>query len=165
MITHEQAVERFTYSPDSGEIRHRRDSSVRHKNRGKIATTTGWSSKKYTRLVVRIQDKSYMAHRIAWLIFYGIEPDGMIDHINGNALDNRICNLRIATSRENQLNRVRGTSIYKNNKHGLAGLYYVNVNGRYKWRAKSFSLGKVEHIGYFDNKFDACCAIMRKKAG
>lgn len=160
-----EALDRFEYDPTSGEIRYRKDSSVRNKNAGELATFKHKSSGSYVRLKLRVGNRHFMAHRIAWLIFYGEKPNGMIDHINGNPLDNRICNLRIATSRENQLNRVRGTSLYKNNKHGLAGLYYVNVSGKYKWRVKSFNLGVSEHVGYFDSKLDACCAIMRKKAG
>ena len=165
MITPEQAKERFHYDPETGDIRYKKDSSVRHKNAGEIATSASKSSENYVRLIVSVNKVHYMAHRVAWMIYYGDEPSGIIDHINGNPLDNRICNLRVVTSRENQLNRVRGTSIYKNNKYGIPGLYYVKVRGKFKWRAKFFELGESISLGYFDSMLDACCAIMSKRNG
>ena len=45
-------------------------------------------------------------HRIAWLLSYDEWPE-FIDHINGNTLDNRLCNLRNCNNRENQLNQYR----------------------------------------------------------
>lgn len=165
MITFEQADEMFEYSPDTGEIKYKINASVRHLTKGKVATFEHKAGNNYTRLKVQYKKVHYQAHRIAWLLFYREHPEGIIDHINGNPLDNRISNLRIVSSRQNQLNRVKGTSIYKNNKYGIAGLYYVKVKNVYKWRAKSFADGKAIHLGYFDNKFDACCEIIKKKAG
>ena len=47
----------------------------------------------------------YMAHRLAWLISFGSWPEMMIDHINGNREDNRICNLRDVDLVTNSQNR------------------------------------------------------------
>lgn len=53
-----------------------------------------------------------------------------VDHINHNPLDNRRCNLRIATQAENVYNR----SKQKSNTSGITGVHWME--GRNKWRAQ-----------------------------
>ena len=46
--------------------------------------------------------KAYSAHRFIWECFNGIIPEGkVIDHINNNKEDNRLCNLQLVTQQEN----------------------------------------------------------------
>ncbi len=64
------------------------------------------------------------------------DPKIQIDHANGNTLDNRKSNLRVATHEQNRQNR----GAYKNSKSGYAGVHwhrrdkvwvvYVNTNGK-----------------------------------
>ena len=78
-------------------------------------------------------------------------PDGIeIDHINGDRLDNRRCNLRLCTHRQNLRNRKRqdnGSSRYKG-VHKSAG----------KWRAMIGYDGKLYHLGYFADEEEAARA-------
>ena len=46
--------------------------------------------------------KTYQVHRFIWECFNGIIPDGkVIDHINNNKEDNKLCNLQIVTHKQN----------------------------------------------------------------
>ncbi len=70
-------------------------------------------------------------------------PEGMvIDHINGDKLDNRRRNLRVCTHAQNVQNR-KGAN--KTSKTGIRGVGYHPESG--KWRARVSFLGK-EYTSY-----------------
>jgi hypothetical protein len=91
------------------------------------------------------------AHRVAWAMHHGQWPDTDIDHINGDAADNRITNLRAATEAQNMQNKRR----YKNNKSGCSGVAQRESG---TWRAFISVGGKRKDIGTFNDKFDAVLA-------
>lgn len=70
-------------------------------------------------------------------------PDALVDHINGNGLDNRRCNLRFATRTENQCNR----RLTKTNASGYKGVRLHRQSG--KWSARIRLDGRVVSLGYF----------------
>lgn len=77
-----------------------------------------------------------------------------VDHINGNTLDNRRENLRLATKQQNAANRpkdrVKGaTSKYK-------GVYFNKQTS--SWCARIYVNGKGYHIGLFDTEGEAAAA-------
>lgn len=76
----------------------------------------------------------------------------MIDHINGNGLDNRRKNLRLVTKSQNMMNR----GIQKNNTSGFMGVSFHKATGR--WRAYIKKDKKQFYLGLFDNKKDAAIA-------
>lgn len=53
----------------------------------------------------KVLGRTMLAHRVAWAIHHGEWPDGMIDHINGDRKDNRICNLKVTDRHGNGKNR------------------------------------------------------------
>jgi hypothetical protein len=79
-------------------------------------------------------------------------PDDMeIDHIDGNKLDNRKINLRIATKRDNRCNvRPRDNKKYSKFKG-------VCKNGN-RWTAMTKINGKVTCVGRFDTEEEAALA-------
>ena len=72
--------------------------------------------------------------------------DKVVDHINHNTLDNRNCNLRICTTRENCGNMITNTS-------GVAGVGFHKSSN--KWRAYYNIKDKQISLGYFDTKEEA----------
>ncbi len=72
-------------------------------------------------------------------------PDGMeIDHINGDKLDNRRCNLRFATRQQNRHNCSR----YSNSTTGIKGVALRKKKTR-PFQAHICVEGKKIHLGYF----------------
>ena len=93
----------------------------------------------------------YLAHRVAWFLYYGEEPIGQIDHINQDKRDNRIVNLRCVSNRDNH----RNMPIQKNNTLGIVGVHLIKHKNR--WVSYIKVNTKRLHLGTFDNLFDACC--------
>ena len=97
--------------------------------------------------------KDFTAHRIIWEMMRGPIPLGIeIDHINGNAHDNRIDNLRLATHAQNMLNK----RIHGNNTSGIKGVSFDKH--RQKWRANIQMGHKAKHLGRFDTRELAAAA-------
>ena len=74
----------------------------------------------------------------------------VVDHINGNPLDNRKVNLRLIPVWGNQQNLA---NLVRTNKSGYRGVNWYKPLG--KWRAKACVNKKHYHLGYFDNKEEA----------
>ncbi len=87
--------------------------------------------------------RRYLTHRVIWLMYTGAWPVEHLDHINGDPLDNRIENLREATSAENQWNQ----GVRKTNRSGFKGVHWHK--DRRKWAAKIRKDGKTKHLGLF----------------
>jgi hypothetical protein len=89
-------------------------------------------------------------------------PKGLFtDHKNGNTLDNRRDNLRVATSKDNQRNqKVRLGSI--------SGLKGVSLDrGHKKWKV-AVGRGKGSYVGHFEDKKEAAIAynkVAKEKFG
>jgi hypothetical protein len=101
-----------------------------------------------------ILGRRILAHRVAWAIFHGEEPPTFIDHINGNRADNRISNLRLATSLQNMKNQ----KLNATNKSGVMGVRVFKATG--KWHAQIKVRRKSIHLGYF-NTFEEAVAARR----
>lgn len=78
-------------------------------------------------ILIGVNNKSYFAHRLAWLFVHGSFPEGLIDHINGDPSDNRIINLRLTDNMGNNRNQKNS----RRNKYGYRG---VDKSGK-KYRA------------------------------
>ena len=105
---------------------------------------------------IRIENKPYFAHRLAWLYIHGKFPDNHIDHINGDTSDNRLSNLREATNQQNQYNV---TKLRCDNSTGYKGVSFNKRDN--KFQAQIRINGKLIFLGYFDSAKKAGAAYER----
>lgn len=90
---------------------------------------------------VRINNKYLTLHR--FIMSDKVNSLFQVDHINGNTLDNRKCNLRVVTNQQNQFNE-------KNEGHGNNNRKGVSFRkDRNRWRAYITIDGKQINLGSF----------------
>lgn len=80
-------------------------------------------------------------------------PDAaIVDHANGDRLDNRRINLRACTISQNNCNR----GPYARNRSGIKGVSYCKQTGR--WRATVSIDGRMKQLGRFHSPEEAAAA-------
>lgn len=134
------------------------DARFNTKTSGRIAGSIGMERDGGVRgIVIGYRGKDLYAHRIIWEMHNGPIPAGMmIDHINGNPLDNRTCNLRLATREQNYHNQ----GLSGRNTSGIKGVHFDKARG--KWRAEIRFYNKIVGLGRFETK--GLAAVARAKA-
>lgn len=104
--------------------------------------------------MITVNGKKYFLHRFLMNIHeesYSI--DKVVDHINGNSLDNRLINLRICTQKENSQNNRKESNI--------RGVSWVKANK--KWTARIMHDYQHFHLGNFDTYEEAVLARITKE--
>ncbi|HHX59455.1 MAG TPA: hypothetical protein GX707_01765 [Epulopiscium sp.] len=99
----------------------------------------------------------YRISQVVAMAFLGHKPNGntlVVDHINGDRLDDRLENLRIVTMRENSSICYRGGSDSFSSKY-IGVSWYERGS---KWVANIVYKGETSHLGYFMNEVDAYTA-------
>lgn len=92
------------------------------------------------------------AHRLAWVYVHGDIPEGMeVDHIDNDPSNNRISNLRLATSSQQKMNK----RVQSNNRSGLKGAYYHAAHKGKKWRSQIKVGDKLIFLGYYHTAEEA----------
>jgi len=103
-------------------------------------------------LVVGINFKKYLVHRIIWAM-HGNDPAVMLDHINGDTADNRIENLRAATYESNNCN----ARLSKRNTSGYKGVSWNSTTK--KWFGTVQHQHKIYKTPAFDCKHKCAEAV------
>lgn len=151
----ERLHELFRLDHETGKV-YRKVDSLTGRGKGRLnfaaGTELGW-----------LRDNGYMdacvdnvrirLHRIVFAMANGRWPAKGVDHINGNPLDNRPCNLREATHAENMRNKKCHA------KSGLKGAYFNSLRGR--WYSRIMVDRKNKSLGYFDTAEEAATAYQR----
>ena len=105
--------------------------------------------------MICVNGRQYQAHRIAYKMFYKRDPDGILDHIDGDMTNNRIANLRVASPKQNQGN----SKMPRHNTSGLKGVSWSKKSG--KWAAQINRGNKKVWLGVYEDKNDAHQAYMK----
>lgn len=104
-------------------------------------------------MYVKHKNVRYLAHRIVWALHFGEWPAGCLDHANCVKSDNRISNLRIATTAENNRNKIRQA----NNTSGFKGVSFNKGTRRFNATISadkvtrslgSFATAEEAHLAY-----------------
>jgi hypothetical protein len=149
-VTAERVRAQLDYDPETGVFRRKVRSSARNANVGSVAGSTA-SINGY--VYISLDSRMRLAHRLAWLHFYGEEPPYCLDHINGDRSDNRIANLRSATWTQNARNSAKprtNTSGFKGVcwcKKSHRWLAHIRINKRSKYLG-SFETPEAAHAAY-----------------
>lgn len=143
-MTPSEVREKFSYTPTTGVVIHR------HKVGKVCALQPAGTVACNGYLQTRAHGRTHLNHRLAWCIHYGEWPDGIIDHIDRNPMNNRIDNLRVATRKLNKIN----SGLNSNSTSGVKG---VTAMGK-KWQAHIRDNGKRITIGTFATIEEAAAA-------
>ena len=156
-LTHEQVLSHYDYNTLTGEL-HR------------VIEYDGWNNSSCCfKLVDGRNNRGYrwdklfghmfLAHRLIWFYMTGEHPNGEIDHIDGDRLNNRWDNLRHVDAFEN----ARNQGERKDNTSGCRGVSYVKSGrGSKRWLARISHKGTRYILGRF-NTFEEAVKV-RKKA-
>ena len=105
------------------------------------------------------KNKIYAAHKNSKMIYLHryimniTEKKVIIDHINGNTLDNRKQNLRVCSQNQNTKNRVK---VLHKNKY--KGVFKINKNLKKPYMAQIMVNQKSLYLGYFKTNKEAAAA-------
>ena len=108
---------------------------------------------------VQLNGKKIRLHQIAWIFVYGLEPLSELDHINNDRLENRITNIRLASSSENQQNQIKAKS--NNTYSKKLGVHWHSRDK--KFSSKITINGETHYLGYFKTEEDASSAYLKAK--
>lgn len=151
-ISHQQLRELLDYCPNTGDFTWK-------VSRGRVrAGQKAGTFDAYGYVNIIVFRRVYKAHRLAWFYVNGGWPSLEIDHINGARADNRIANLREATSAQNKWNQHR---LRAQKTSAFVGVSWLAL--RKKWRAVIGVAGQTKHLGLFSSERDAHAAYIQAK--
>ena len=142
------------YNPENGFFfwkTNRGNNKIKDTMAGRI-TSTGYR-------YISIDNKSYAAHRLAFLLHTGKDPHPYeVDHINHDKTDNSFENLRKATVQQNSSNRQRGS----NNSSGHKSITFMDRQPLNPYMVCISQKNKSHHLGSFPT-LDAAIEARDKK--
>lgn len=138
----ERLREMFIYNPETGLLSR---PSAPHRQVGTLSTGY-WTVRAGCKRIRK-------AHRIIWKMMTGDDPVELIDHVNGDASDNRWVNIREATNSANMANR----------RKCVGGLTkgVAKVTRSATWQARIAVDRKAIYLGTFATEQEAHAAYLK----
>ena len=153
--TRERALELFDVDVERGRVFWKKTlPSPRRRVAGTEAGSAGGEkSKRYWAIGV---DGRYVKRgHIIYLVAHGKWPSPLLDHINGNSLDDRLANLRAANTEQNAQN------VRKRAPSGLPMGVNRMTSGRFKARIRHKR--KLIYLGVFETATEAAATYQAKR--
>lgn len=144
MIGHKELKSLLSYDPETGNFIWLINAS----SNARIGDIAGHLRKRDGYTLIRINEKGYQAHRLAWFYVHGVWP-ALIDHKDRNKSNNALSNLREATTSQNAMN-AKATCL---NTSGYRGVTWNKASG--KWQAQSRLNGRNHYLGLFESAPEA----------
>lgn len=148
----ERLKEVFNYDPETGIFTRRID-----RRKWKAGQVVGTLADGY--ININIDQIIYRAHRLAWVYMTGEEPPTGIDHIDGNPLNNKFSNLRLADQTHNMCNartRLSSRSGLKGVSPNRRGTFTARVN----YKKKCYNLGDFKTPEEAKAAYDSAAKIL-----
>lgn len=147
-LTQDYLKELLSYYPEYGMFTW----NVARSNRIKVGDIAGCYEKGVGYIIIRIDCVNHRAHRLAWLYIYGYMPDKFVDHIDLDKSNNKLRNLRLVDSVQNNMNMPTRSD----NTSGYRGVHWNKQCN--KWQAIIQKNGVIKHLGLFSSAEDAALA-------
>ena len=155
MLDQATLKELLHYDPETGVFTWKVDSG--RWGRIKAGTEAGNLRRRDGYRQIKLKEGNFLAHRLAFLYMTGDWPEQHVDHIDGNPLNNRWCNLRDVDRNANMQNLKRAQS--NNKSSGLLGV----SSCRSKWQAHITVNSEYKHLGTYDTPEEAHDAYLEAK--
>lgn len=143
----------FDYDPETGILTWRKRSDVSAQVNARCVGKSAGSRVPYN--LIQIKGIQYRAHRLIWGYVFGSIPKDMeIDHIDGDTQNNRLSNLRLASSGQNKHNS-------RKSRRGKLpkGVYVAHKTKRFAARIQVNR--KRIHLGAYDTPEEAHAAFLK----
>lgn len=95
--------------------------------------------------------KVYFAQKLAWMVHHKCNPPKVIDHIDGNGLNNSKDNIAESSLSKNNKNK----RLHRRNNLGIHGVFHRTRHGLFE--VTIGDSGSVKYVGSTSDFFEACC--------
>lgn len=109
----------------------------------------------YLRFGIKLDGKVrlFLVHRVIWALCTGSFPSKLIDHLDGDILNNQISNLRDVSNQDN----LKNTEMYSHNSSGLTGVSWYDKWSTWFIQGGGVISGNHVYLGVSKSKFEAAC--------